>query len=847
MYRLAQYRYLAIFVLLSFFMSFSITMAIPSATADESNGTTTVAASETFAETEIDYADAADEAAVQEAVAAEFTFQMVADPALGNPTLTVFFGTDAVSAGGTEVGTDASGNSIWQFVISYAADPMPEMSGARVDYLVVVPAEQAPLPEEPLLPDGTNSGEIITPPVAGGGYSGTDPSGTDPYDVIFSLTIINVTTTTATGFEAFNGLSDQDMPIGSDDFPDRGSSDGRVGAPADGIVYWIFEYELKPGAAGRGGSTPPALSTGIELIGNFAGNGAVSKTLASPGNEGFIVLPTNGEDSLQGITMKVNFNGPTPVMKLRLDRIVAKNSTGNILTIGKSYWNIGQGNKSAIPDILNFSIQKKVGSDWIEVDTASITRDECTWNGGWYEAQAVVPGLQSDVQYRVVETTPAGFTKISDPWNGEFKFHGSTHSKCVSFINTLDWCSQIITVNKAWTKDTQTMYPCNFILLYKGPNGTAWGNPQYKILPAGDTSLSFVVNQPGHYWVGEELNDPHFVLDNPGVFEPMSYGGKDYRGYTTDIGIGGGMLSSGGCPPPPTFINDEIPGGLIVHKVYDVPDNGTGKEATFELWAKDTVTSNEWLVESRITVGHDTTFSGLTPSSDALAYYLLETSDTDFYCQYHTKQPVTVPNDITVHNQKGRIIVVKEFSDGLDQTVRFHLWKGGVEIAADDTEYDSGDDRWQMIFAGLEAGDDYTLTEDVPADYSSNVNSDPLSVILGEDTTITITNTYIPPETPGGPGGNDENTPSTNTYVPPTVEVTPTPTEVTTTPTETTTTTTTTAVTPTPVEVVPAVTAEAPAETGLPKTGAESSAGVALLSMMFAGSGLILRKASYKI
>ena len=50
---------------------------------------------------------------------------------------------------------------------------------------------------------------------------------------------------------------------------------------------------------------------------------------------------------------------------------------------------------------------------------------------------------------------------------------------------------------------------------------------------------------------------------------------------------------------------------------------------------------------------------------------------------------------------------------------------------------------------------------------------------------------------------------------------------------------------PTPVEVVPVVT-EATPEAALPKTGADGGAGIALLSMMFASSGLILRKVSNK-
>ncbi len=169
MYDLKQSRYLAVLVLLSFVMSFSVALVVPAATAEDQAATEgqqvaveNIPASESFDDSQIQGLEQPAEIA-QEATAMSWTFQMTCNPALGQPVLTIFFDNgEQRQASGTFLNrSDAVEN--WEFAVNYSGTSVPNIKGARVDYIVTVmeapvqdvqetlePELQAPAPEQNL-------------------------------------------------------------------------------------------------------------------------------------------------------------------------------------------------------------------------------------------------------------------------------------------------------------------------------------------------------------------------------------------------------------------------------------------------------------------------------------------------------------------------------------------------------------------------------------------------------------------------------------------------------------------------------------------------------------------------
>lgn len=139
---------LAVFLMLSLIMSFSVAFITPEATADDQPEASTIEGSAGFDDSQIEGIEQAEDIP-EEATSVEWVFEMTADPALGQPVLTLLFaGGGSQTASGQWLGSDGSVDT-WQFTFKYSGQEIPSISGAEVNYVVTV-VEEAPqiLPEQ---------------------------------------------------------------------------------------------------------------------------------------------------------------------------------------------------------------------------------------------------------------------------------------------------------------------------------------------------------------------------------------------------------------------------------------------------------------------------------------------------------------------------------------------------------------------------------------------------------------------------------------------------------------------------------------------------------------------------
>lgn len=306
-------------------------------------------------------------------------------------------------------------------------------------------------------------------------------------------------------------------------------------------------------------------------------------------------------------------------------------------------------------------------------------------------------------------------------------------------------------------------------------------------------------------------------------------------GMVSSLGDGRCVCVKAGEMKVVSVRNTEIPdGSIVIIKQYN---DSNENEVDLELWGDYLTDGPSMLVRSGTTTGLIWIVSDIQPGM----YTLVENPVPDGYECPDNNQLVEAPevgfNVYYIHNNfiPGRIIVNKTFSDGANLDVSFELRQGDSLLASGVTS------AGQLIFSDLHAGT-YNLTELVPGGYTSNLAAGTeVEVVAGEDTIVNVNNTRTPPgDNPGGdePGEPGEPGEPSEPDEPEQPEVT----VVETTPT---------AIIPAVTELIPETTALGPPAVevvvpeepaALPKTGAENGAGIALLAMMFASSGMILRR-----
>ncbi len=762
MYRLAQYRYLAVFTALALLLSFSVALIVPSATAvEEPAGADTVAASESFTAADFDPQGLVDEVEALEAeaaapITADWQWEMTCDPALGSPQLIVNWddGTTSVTDGVQTASTETI--ETWVFNVTHAGTPV----GATVQYIVVMPEESPaivpPIEEIPPVVEPP-AGEEITPPTmtaGGGGIFGNggadavDPDDKndariDPLNVIFSLTVTKVDDHTSSAVE---GSLAQPMNINSATFADR-----TVDSNAGTYVYWVFT--VVPDKNGTINAFSAAFADGVTgtnvtPIPSWIGSGTSKRVFKTPSEAKLASVSATFWYSSHS-----DRNSAKP--SITLDRIYASTPAAadpNALVISLRQ-TVPISSKSAFESTDYDDIQQameQMGSSWD--DCAVVWHFECGTVPTDQNAIKIEASFDNGAQ--IIKTTSFSNNGVFHVFIGTSKHCNLTFARLIAthvagggtteallfnlshLVHNPDNEEYTISIDKRWTHEDKPKYDCNFILLKQ--HYSSWNKVEIKTLPAGQSSLQFIVTEPGSYWVGEEDNGVLFNLENKNTLEKKTIDGKVYYGYP--VSISGGRGASGGCEPQ-TFVNHQCDryGSVKVTKNDDagLPIAGikfvltpviTGTTLYAETDASGIATfsnvlyGNYTLTEDlNNTVGQYYYFNNTTPYSKSV------TIDSNH-------QNVECP--VVVNHKKGSLVITKYFNPStFSGKAHFRVTgPGGF-----DQSFDLGQGE-SKPFTGLIQGD-YVIHEDsITSFFETSDVTIHLTRTGGLDQSLSITN-----------------------------------------------------------------------------------------------------------